>query len=248
MLPEGGVFTLQTRNATLEATPERAAGDYVCVAVRDSGPGMSPAVMAHAFEPFYTTKGPGKGTGLGLAQVYGFAKQSGGDVNIESAAGEGTVVFFHLLRSTAEALAEAAALPGDTAAPRPVRQAAGQTVLVVDDNLDLANFTASMLEGQGYAIRCAANAADALALFDAGEHVDAVFSDVMMPGAMNGIELASALRQRNPQIAVLLATGYSQLLAEWNGPAVAEVLSKPYRLNDLMAALERAFDAVGQRS
>ena len=244
MLPEGGVFTLQTQNATLEATPERVAGDYVRVAVKDSGSGMTPAVMAHAFEPFYTTKAVGKGTGLGLAQVYGFAKQSGGDVTIESIQGDGTVVLLHLPRPTASALADAAR-PKSATSVRGTREASGQTVLVVDDNLDLASFTASMLEGQGYAIRCAANASDALALLDAGEHVDAVFSDVVMPGPMNGIQLAGTLRLRYPKLAVLLATGYSQLLAEWNGPAAAEVLSKPYRLSDLMAALERAFAAVG---
>jgi signal transduction histidine kinase/ActR/RegA family two-component response regulator len=244
MPPDGGMFTLQTRNVTLEATPERVAGDYVRVAVKDSGSGMTPAVMAHAFEPFYTTKAVGKGTGLGLAQVYGFAKQSGGDVAIESAQGEGTVILLHLLRPTAAALADAARPEGATAIGRGMRQATGQTVLVVDDNLDLASFTASMLEGQGYAILCAANASDALALLDAGEQVDAVFSDVVMPGPMNGIQLAGAVRLRYPKLAVLLATGYSQLLAEWNGPAAAEVLSKPYRLSDLMAALERAFAAV----
>jgi CheY-like chemotaxis protein len=248
MLPEGGVFTLETRNETLKASPEHAACDYVCLAVRDSGRGMPPAVLAHVFEPFFTTKAAGKGTGLGLAQVYGFVKQSGGDVVIESAPGQGTAVFFHLPRPTATALADAAAaVPRDASAVQQMQKDADRTVLVVEDNADLASFTVSMLEGQGYATRCASNAADALALLDAGATVDAVFSDVAMPGTMNGVELASTLRWRYPQLAVVLATGYSQLLAEWNGPPVAEVLGKPYRLDDLMAALTRAFAAVETR-
>jgi signal transduction histidine kinase/ActR/RegA family two-component response regulator len=248
MLPEGGVFTLQTGNATLTATPERAAGEYVRLVVRDSGPGMPPDVMAHVFEPFFTTKALGKGTGLGLAQVYGFAKQSGGDVAIESAPGRGTAIFLHLPRPTAAALADAAAAARpDNVQQHAEQQAAGRTVLVVEDHADLASFTAAMLEGQGYATRCAANAADALVLLDAGEPVDAVFTDVMMPGPMDGVQLAAALRQRYPRVAVVIATGYSRSPTK-DGPAVAEVLSKPYRLPELLAALGRAFAAVGHGS
>jgi DNA-binding NtrC family response regulator len=150
-----------------------------------------------------------------------------------------------LPRPTAPQLAEAAAARPKDAAAHPIQQAASQTVLVVEDNQDLASFTVSMLESQGYATRYAANAADALALLDAGEVVSAVFSDVVMPGTMNGVQLASTLRVRYPHLAVVLATGYSQLLAEWKGPPVAEVLNKPYRLNDLTAALKRAFEVVG---
>jgi CheY-like chemotaxis protein len=125
-----------------------------------------------------------------------------------------------------------------------LQRTAGKTVLVVEDNPDVASFAASMLEGLGYTTRRAANAAEALALIGSGERVDAVFSDVVMPGPMNGVQLASALRLSHPQLAIVLATGYSEVLAEWNGRAVAEVLGKPYRLDELAAALERALALV----
>jgi CheY-like chemotaxis protein len=242
MQPAGGVFSLKTSNVTLKATSVRAAGDYLCLTVKDTGSGMLPGVLAHVFEPFFTTKPPGSGTGLGLAQVWGFARQSGGDVTIESVPGQGAAFFFHLPRPTAGALEAAAVSRPKVAAVENQRdQAAGRTVLVVEGNHDLASLTLSILEGQGYATLYAANAADALALLDAGATVDAVFSDVVMPGSMNGVELATTLRQLYPGIAVTLATGYSEFLTQHRGSAVAEVLSKPYHLNDLTAALGRAF-------
>lgn len=243
MLPEGGTLTLQTRNAVLDGTSECVAGEYVCLAVKDTGKGMLPAVLARAFEPFFTTKGPDKGTGLGLAQVHGFAKQSGGDVTIESALSESTTVFFHLPRATAPPQGGPPKYARETAGAA-VQRTAGKTVLVVEDNPDVASFACSMLEGLGYATRCAANAAEALEVLGYEGQVDAVFSDVMMPGPMNGVQLASSLRLSHPHLAVVLATGYSEVLAEWQGSAVAEVLGKPYRLDELAAALERAFATV----
>jgi CheY-like chemotaxis protein len=244
MPPEGGAFTLQTRNVTLAATPERRAGDYVRLAVSDTGSGMTPGVLAHVFEPFFTTKAQGKGTGLGLAQVYGFARQSGGDVAIKSAPGQGTTISFYLPRPTDTALAEAARNQDeDGTAVLPPQQPDGRTVLVVEDNPDLASFTVSILEGYGYSTRYAANAADAIVIIEAGETVDAVFSDIVMPGPMNGLQLASLLRVQYPHLPVVLASGYSQPLVEWDGPTVAEVLNKPYRLIDLTSALGRAFAA-----
>jgi PAS domain S-box-containing protein len=244
MLPDGGVLTLQTRSARLEATSERAAGEYVRVVVKDTGGGMPPAVLARVFEPFFTTKGLDKGTGLGLAQVHGFAKQSGGDIAIESASGEGTTVTVHLPRATTTAQRDAPQARARESEGATLQRTAGRTVLVVEDNPDVASFAASMLEGLGYTTRRAANAAEALALIDSGERVDAVFSDVVMPGPMNGVQLASALRLSHPHLPIVLATGYSEVLAEWNGRAVAEVLGKPYRLDELASALERALAAV----
>jgi len=243
MLPEGGVLILQTRSIPLEATSERAGGAYVCVAVRDTGKGIPPAVLARVFEPFFTTKGPDKGTGLGLAQVHGFAKQSGGDIAIESVPGEGTTVTIHLPRATSAARPAAPLAQTQESDGTALQRTAGKIVLVVEDNPDVASFAASMLEGLGYVTRRAADAGKALALLGSGEQVHAVFSDVVMPGAVNGVQLASVLRVQFPQIAVVLATGYSEVLTEWNGQAVAEVLGKPYRLDELAAALERAFAA-----
>lgn len=242
MLPDGGTLTLQSRNARLEATSERAAGEYVCLAIMDTGQGMSPAVMARVFEPFFTTKGLEKGTGLGLAQVHGFAKQSGGDIAIESIPGQGTTVTLHLPRAT-EAMQQIIPTRVDLSGAV-VERAAGKTVLVVDDNADVAAFAASMLEGLGYSTRTASNAAEALALLKAGEPVDAVFSDVVMPGEINGVQFANLLRLHYPHLTLVLATGYSKVLVNGCNHSVAEVLGKPYRLDDLAAALERAFAAV----
>lgn len=244
MLPDGGTLTVQTHNAHLEATSERVKGEYICLAVKDTGQGMLPAVLARVFEPFFTTKGPETGTGLGLAQVHGFAKQSGGDIAVESVAGQGTTVTLHLARATT---AQMDRPPAPVAEPDGVgiARTAGRTVLVVEDNPNVGSFAASMLEGLGYTTRLASNAAEAMdVLLEEDNQVSAVFSDVMMPGAFNGLQLANILRMRFPHIAVVLATGYSEVMAEWNGRAVAEVLRKPYRLDEVATALDRAFAAV----
>ena len=244
MPQHGGVLTFQTHNVVLESTSERDAGEYICLAVRDTGIGMSPAVLARVFEPFFTTKGIGKGTGLGLAQVYGFAKQSGGDVTVESVSGQGTTIFFHLLRPTAKALASAEKRE-ELRAVGSTHCGSGKVVLVVDDNLDVASLTASMLEDHGYKTEFAASGAEALALLDTGMTVHCLFSDIVMPGAMNGLQLATILRMRYPLLPVVLSTGYSRALTEGNDQVSAEVLSKPYRSHELVAALDRAFLDVG---
>jgi PAS domain S-box-containing protein len=250
MLPDGGTLRLSTGHAVLPATGERAAGDYVSVTVGDTGRGMPPAVLARVFEPFFTTKGPAKGTGLGLAQVHGLVKQSGGDVLIESSPGQGTRITLYLPRAVAPAAAPEVAAPlaepGLSGAA--LARRAGKAVLVVDDNADVAAFAASLLEGLGCTTRRAASAAEALALLDGGLAVDAVFSDVVMPGDLDGLGLAGLLHRRHPQLAVLLASGYSEALADCSGSAVAEVLGKPYRLDDLAAALDRAFAAAERRT
>jgi PAS domain S-box-containing protein len=244
MLPKGGTLIVQTCNTYLEATSERMAGEYVRLVVKDTGRGMPPSVLARVFEPFFTTKGPDRGTGLGLAQVHGFTKQSGGDITVQSTPGQGTTITLHLARATAAQM-DAPAAPAKETAGAGLARTAGKTVLVVEDNPDVGSFTVGLLENLGYATRSAANAAEALALIERGEAVDAVFSDVVMPGEMNGVTLASELRMRFPHLAVVLATGYSEVLAQWNGRAAAEVLRKPYRLEEVAAALERAFVAVG---
>jgi PAS domain S-box-containing protein len=239
-MPKDGTLTLRARNAALEASAERAAGEYVCIAVEDTGEGMPPHVLAHVLEPFFTTKGPGQGTGLGLSQAHGFAKQSGGDLQIESELGRGTVVSFHLPRAMASASAEDEG-PGAVDDRRVhVLQGIGTTVLVVEDNPDVAAFACSLLEELGYATRRAGSAAVALAMLADGEAVDAVFSDVVMPGGISGVELAAALRSIHPRVAVVLATGYSEQLARGGAPEGVEVLAKPYHPEELTAALGRA--------
>ena len=235
-MPEGGVLTLETRNLQHAPPPEGEPGQYVSIRVRDTGLGMSPAVMARAFEPFFTTKGAGKGTGLGLAQVFGFVKQSGGDICIDSEPGRGTDLVFVLPRAL-----EAASLPPpECPVVGTLVSSAQRRVLVVDDNAEARDFAIQLLEELGYRTLAAASAAEALALLQEGEEVDVVFSDVVMPGSISGIELAETLRAHHPEVAVILATGYSEHLVRQGPPRGVRMLTKPYMLDDLAAALQRA--------
>lgn len=239
-MPKGGTLTIQARNVVLEETAERAGGEYVCIAVKDTGGGMPPHILSRVLEPFFTTKGPGRGTGLGLPQVHGFARQSGGDLRIESEPGRGTAVFFHLPRASTAPDGAEGGVAGAREEEAGFLQGVGRTVMVVDDNPDVAAFACGLLEELGYATRRAGGAAEALAMLADGEAVDAVFSDVVMPGGVDGIELAAALRGSFPRVAVVLATGYSERLARGGAPADVETLLKPYRPDELAAALGRA--------
>jgi PAS domain S-box-containing protein len=243
-MPDGGTLTLRTHNMRLGATDERAAGEYVCLAVQDTGVGMPPAVLARVFEPFFTTKEVGRGTGLGLPQVHGFAKQSGGDIEIRSEPGKGTTVIIHLPRATAAQVASenTAARTAPEAVLHALHSSEGRVVLVVEDNLAAGDFAAELLGELGYATRRAVNAAEALAILASGDRVDAVFSDVVLPGGVSGVELVATLRKSHPHIAVVLTSGYSAQLAQDRAPV--ETLAKPYQLDELAAALERAFAAV----
>ena len=239
-----GVLTLRTRNAPLEATSDRAAGDYVCVEVRDNGTGMSAAVAARVFEPFFTTKEFGKGTGLGLSQVHGFIKQSGGDIEVKSEPGEGTLITLYLPRAAAAA-GPASARATAVAEGIAFQAAAGRTVLVVDDNAEVSSMAATLLELLGYTTHRATSAAHALEILEREKTIDAVFSDIMMPGAMNGIDLARFLQSHHPHVAVVLATGYSEMLSRGIDEIPADILKKPYALDELGAALMRALHRAG---
>jgi signal transduction histidine kinase/DNA-binding NtrC family response regulator len=240
MLPDGGVFQLVTSNVVLPATLDHAAGEHVCLTISDTGSGMPAHVAAHAFEPFFTTKPQGKGTGLGLAQVWGFAKQSGGDVTV-STAKEGTSFSIHFPRATDVALRENNA---QTAAEDKIKISAQtvpqKTVLVVEDNTDLSSLTVSLLRQVGYDTLSAENAREALKIIEGNGSIDAVFSDIVMPGDMNGVELAQILYRRYPRLPVTLATGYSEFLISHPAPPSVEVLSKPYRIGELTSAIGRS--------
>ncbi|HYZ61966.1 MAG TPA: PAS domain S-box protein, partial [Acetobacteraceae bacterium] len=198
-----GTLTLRTRNTVLGLGTERGeAGEYVELLIADDGEGMPPAVLARVFEPFFTTKGPNQGTGLGLAQVHGFVKQSGGDIALESAPGQGTRVTLRLPRADAEPVPEPVALEPEVT--EMMGRAAGKSVLVVDDNAEVASFAATMLAELGYTTHRASDAAEALRVLASGNQVDAVFSDIVMPGPMNGVELAARLRDTHPRVAVVL--------------------------------------------
>jgi CheY-like chemotaxis protein len=223
----GGTLLISTGNVTTPP-PERPeqppAGEHVMVSVTDTGSGMTDEVLARAFEPFFTTKEIGKGSGLGLSQVFGLAKQSGGGVTIDTAVGRGTTITVYLPRATSAALAPSAALPAPTWAPRP-----DLVVLVVDDDDAVREVTAGMLLDLGYQVFEAGSGGAALDMFN--HRIDAVVLDFAMPG-LNGADLARELRSRRPGVPILFATGYADAEALADTPDDHIVL-KPFRANDL---------------
>ena len=198
-MPNGGRLTIETANAEFdadEASPEIKPGQYVMIAVGDTGVGMPPDALARAFEPFFTTKDVGKGTGLGLSMVYGFVKQSGGHARIQSEVGNGTVVRLYVPRAIVAEVAPSAA-PG-TEAELPKGK---ETILFVEDDPMVRQYTGQQIVGLGYEVITAENAVEALALVENGAAPDLLFTDVVMPGGMNGRQLALKLRERWPQSA-----------------------------------------------
>jgi signal transduction histidine kinase/CheY-like chemotaxis protein len=228
-MPEGGDIVIRTREAA--ATEIAGDGRAVALSVTDTGSGIDAETLARVFEPFFTTKNVGKGTGLGLSQVYGFAKQSGGDVQIESEVGAGTTVTM-LLPCTDKPLEEAA---GPTAAAHPERRG---RILLVEDNEEVGAFAESMLSELGHSVVRARNADEAIAAIEAGTVFDVMFSDVMMPG-LSGIELAKIIRARRPGLPIVLTTGYSEQIAR-TGSEDLPVVLKPYRPDNLVRALDDA--------
>ncbi len=203
-----------------------APGDYVSIAVQDNGAGMTPEVLARAFEPFFTTKQPGTGTGLGLSQAYGFASQSGGTLTIESTPGKGTRAAIVLPRAVQDAMAVAR----PKGAPQPGR---GETILVAEDDALVRDTVAESLRDLGYTVMTAPDGAEALAVLESGASLDLLFTDVTMPGALNGVTLALAARMRRPQLKILFTSGYSDrdVLAQW--PETLDVLQKPFNRSEL---------------
>jgi two-component system, NtrC family, sensor kinase len=241
-MPEGGVFRIEARNATLDAVDtagEGLTGDFVAVTLSDTGAGMAPEVLAQAFEPYFTTKEVGLGSGLGLSQVYGFAKQSGGAASIESAVGKGTSVTLFLPR----AMEKSAAAPADLAAA-PV--ALFGRILVVEDEAEVSRVTVEVLRAIGYEAVEAKNGHAALALIEQDPTIALVLSDVVMPGGMSGLELGRTLRQQHPGLPILLATGYTQ----WGSLVMDEdftLIAKPYYREALAAAIRAAFERENAR-
>jgi PAS domain S-box-containing protein len=238
-MPAGGRVTIETRNvkASERNKPaELAPGDYVLISVADTGMGMTPEVLARACEPFFTTKETGKGSGLGLAQVYGLAQQSGGGLRITSTLGKGTRVTVYLPRSLAQPhkLPEAREMTGHEGLSRRAR------VLVVDDNEDVREVIVAYLEALGYQALQAAGGRDALELLagNAGD-VELLMADYAMPG-MSGTELARAAHAKWPELPVIVITGYADTTGFDDQFDEAILLRKPFRINELGAAIERA--------
>ena len=233
-MPAGGRLTIATAN--LESVPaqlasELAPGEYVAISVSDTGTGMSPAVLARAFEPFFTTKEMGKGTGLGLAQLYGFARQSGGTARIDTKEGEGTIVTLYLPRT--RQLGEAA-----RPAYLEVRPLPRTRVLVVDDDDDVRLVAATMIEELGYDVVSAATGEAALKLL-ASDDFALLLTDVAMPG-MNGVDLAASVRAAHPDLPIVFATGYADLQTFGAGLAEERLLKKPYRISEIAALISEA--------
>jgi PAS domain S-box-containing protein len=235
-MPGGGVITLSALNVTLRKSDgvDQLEGDFVALAMTDTGVGIAPDVLPRIFEPFFTTKALGKGTGLGLAQVYGFSHQSGGTVVATSTVGSGTAITIYLPRKHA-ALVKAVAAP-----PTQPIVAGHGTILMVEDNAEVADVTASLLEQLGYQVVRADNATDALNKLQRGDNIILVFSDIVMPGSMNGIALAQEIGNRYPQIPVLLTSGYSDVVQ--TAASQLRILRKPFQLPALEKSIRDALE------
>jgi PAS domain S-box-containing protein len=223
-MPGGGSVTIRASNTHID--DDARTGDFVAIQVVDAGTGIPPDVVAKVFDPFFTTKPVGKGTGLGLSQVHGFVHQAGGTVTVESELGKGTTLTIYLPRSMSEA-ASGFVEPGSVGIG---------TVLLVEDNPDVASASAGLLEQLGYSVRWVADAESALRALDR-DAIDLVFSDIVMSGTMDGLGLARAIKQKHPALPVLLATGYSDALQNVRGDF--PILRKPYQLHELSRALSR---------
>src|SRR4029453_15270301 len=212
-------------NVTL--SDEMNAGEYAAISVEDSGVGIAPDVLSKIFDPFFTTKPIGKGTGLGLSQVHGFAHQAGGTVKVTSELGQGTQITMLLPREHASP---------EVDEPDAVEAGGSGTVLLVEDNPDVASVSISLLEQLGYAVRRVADAETALREIDR-DGIDLGFSDIGMPGKMDGLALAVRLREIRPNLPILLATGYSDAAANVRGDF--PILRKPYEIHQLSQAIAK---------
>jgi signal transduction histidine kinase len=235
-MPEGGALLIGAMNINWSKGREGnpgLQGAFVAIEVRDTGTGIAPEHIDHIFEPFFTTKPTGKGTGLGLSQVYGFAQQSGGAVTVKGRPGEGSTFTLFLPRATEV-----------TAAPRPAAPAPAQStnnkghILLVEDNLQVAEVTAAMLSDAGYEVTRSASASGALDLLNAGREFDALLSDIVMEEGISGLDLARRAREKWPELPIVLMTGFSEAL---KGADFVEVpvVFKPFTQEEILAALRQ---------
>jgi signal transduction histidine kinase/ActR/RegA family two-component response regulator len=243
-MAEGGQLTIETGNVVLDDSyasmnSDVTAGNYVMVAVTDSGHGIPASILENVFEPFFTTKEVGKGSGLGLSMVYGFVKQSNGHIKIYSEKDHGTTVRIYLPQAAGAALP--AAEPESTA----VVEGGNETILIVEDDDLVRTFVVGQIQSLGYVTVSAVNADGALVVIDSAQPIDLLFTDMIMPGSMNGRQLADQALQRRPSLKVLFTSGYTENTVIHYGRLDAGVLllAKPYRKTDLARMIRSALDA-----
>ncbi len=247
-MPDGGCLTIETANVNLDDAYARRFGDieagqYVALCVTDTGTGIPAEVIDHVFEPFFTTKPHGEGSGLGLAMVHGFVKQSGGHLRIYSEEGHGTTVKLYLPRMTQADEMSAAPAAKEDVAPAP-RAGPRETVLLVEDNAGVRDYAKVVLQSLGYSVIEAADAAEALALVASQPPIDLLFTDVVLPGGVTGRDLAEEIVKRYPGLPVLFTTGYTRNAIVHQGrlDADVELLGKPYTAQDLAQKLRDMLD------
>ena len=240
-MPNGGKLALESRNVYLDEgyagmNSEVTVGHYVMVAVSDSGTGIPAHLLEKVFDPFFTTKGVGKGTGLGLSMVFGFVKQSGGHIKIYSEEGHGTSVKIYLPRATGLTQTAAEAQAGSKIV------GGSELILIVEDDAMVRKYVRTQIEGLGYATLAAANAAEALEVIDANAQIDLLFTDVIMPGAMNGRQLVDEAQRRRPGLKTLFTSGYTENAIVHHGRLDSGVLllAKPYRKSELARMIRMA--------
>ena len=242
-MPEGGRLIIETANVELEEdyawqNPGLKPGFYVLLSVADSGSGMPPEIVARAFDPFFTTKEIGKGTGLGLSMVYGFVKQSNGHIKVYSEAGHGTTMKLYLPRVAGSGVRVSGR------SPVPEVRGGSETVLVVEDDAGVREYVERQLRSLGYGVHCARDGEEALALLQQLDQVDLLFTDVVIPGPLNGPRLAEAARRLRPGLKVVFTSGYAEnaIVHQARLDAGVDLLNKPYRRQDLAAKLRKVLD------
>jgi signal transduction histidine kinase/CheY-like chemotaxis protein len=234
-MPKGGSLTITTENEVLDSDAgsdpaEIVAGRYVCVTMTDTGVGMPQDILSHIFEPFFTTKEVGKGSGLGLSQVYGFARQSGGHIAIQSIVGKGTTVRLYLpWTEPVQAVIRKDADLVDLIAVDYTR------ILIVEDDGGLRELATSLVEGLGYTVCSASTGAEALAVVERDPDIGLLFTDILMPGGINGFELAAEIRRRRPDVAVLMTSGFPGNFSPGASDDF-EIIRKPFTQSELGAA------------
>jgi CheY-like chemotaxis protein len=238
-MPQAGRLVLETANAILDddyaATHQDVRpGAYVVLSVSDSGMGMAPEVLERAFEPFFTTKEARKGSGLGLSMVYGLVKQSGGHVTIYSEPGRGTTVRLYLPRIHAET-----PVALEPSAANPSVEGQGEMILVVEDDVDVCLFAVKALHSLGYQTCQAGDAKTALEILDTTPHIALLFTDIVLPGGMDGVHLATEAAHRRPGLPILFTSGYTERMLVSGGELAegVEMLAKPYRKAELGSKL-----------